>query len=806
MRVREREGEGGREREGADKRGGGQLLDSKLTDDTRKLLNAVQALNTAHEALKASTDEHFAQVLAEQERNLTRVWTDIEANRAHADKHLEEVRARLGEEEHARKEEDAAVRGLLDTLQHDMQHKTKMLDDELRHEAATRAAADLQLREAADAEREQTQAADHELDLRITRLDDKTAGELAEVRKAAVDAAEASAARSSKNRDEIEAVKMSVERLDEDYLGSKALLQDLQEASVRNATHIQGELDTAARAVKAEEAARQAAVTEVYRRMLVAREMDAMVNNAAEAALLERIAQVRAHVEQTGQAAESGMDQRVQRLSALIRDLERQDEHLKLKIDDVEKSAEKAHAALQAQDELMKKEVDDTKATAVLKASQMQDEVRAMGELVAREVKGVQGQVTADLATLKADMASEREARDKAVADKGAEWAEALQKEKQEREDQMQKERAEQAAAVEAEKSERKAVADSISQRVDELEAKEQKLEEGAEKAGTDAAEKLRALEEKHAELEATVAGNKAALEEKIDGGSTRVAEEVSAKVEQMGSQVAVLADRVGKLDDSVEEVGGKLSGIEGSIAQLGESVKGLEEDKADKVKLEAELQEVSLLREKFEKVEGSYVSKERLEEALAESSALLDSEVKPKMEELRQKLEEVAGAGVSDEAVAALECFKQLEGKVEGKAEVAVADETKQAVLDLQTRLAPLEQFVAAQDASAAEGADKDSATAGEDKLSELKASLQKEAEEAQKNADFRFDNFKITQDTLTQKLKDLDSTTQELKDFGNLNARNIVELEQRLDEKVANMDKKVVELAEAVSLLAED
>jgi len=31
-------------------------------------------------------------------------------------------------------------------------------------------------------------------------------------------------------------------------------------------------------------------------------------------------------------------------------------------------------------------------------------------------------------------------------------------------------------------------------------------------------------------------------------------------------------------------------------------------------------------------------------------------------------------------------------------------------------------------------------------------------------------------------------------------------VELEQRLDEKVANMDKKVVELTEAVSLLAED
>ena len=60
-----------------------------------------------------------------------------------------------------------------------------------------------------------------------------------------------------------------------------------------------------------------AAITEVYRRMQVARELDMLMNNAAEAALLERIVQVREDVEQSGQAAESGMDKKVQRLSGM---------------------------------------------------------------------------------------------------------------------------------------------------------------------------------------------------------------------------------------------------------------------------------------------------------------------------------------------------------------------------------------------------------------------------------------------------------------------------------------------------------
>ena len=780
-----------------------QLLDSKLTDDTRKLLQAIQALNTAHESLKLSTDEHFAQVLAEEEKNLTRVWADIEANRTHCDKHMAELRARLGEEEHERREEDVVLRGALDTLRHDLEHKAKILDDELKHEASTRATADQQLHDLVEAQGEKSKAADHELDLKIDRLDDKTAGELLEVKRAAEQANEAHVARSSSNQLKIHEVEKAVDTLDEDYQGSKALLHELQEASSKEKDRVQRELGEVKRGVRSEHEGRQAAVTEVYRRMQVARELDMLMNNAAEAALLERIVQVREDVQQSGQAAESGMDKKVQRLSGMIRDLQQEDERLKVKVLEVEASAEKNHLELRQEDELMKKEVLDTKASVLLKASQMQDEVHAGSRKlhqdleattskVSLEMEHIKGQVAADMDKLKADMAFEKEEREKDMSDKSAEWESALRKEKEEREKEMKAERAEQAAAVAAEKLERVAASDALSKRVDGLEAKEQELAEGAEKSGADAAEKLQALESKHAELVEMVTSNKAELESQIEGGSAKMADEVNAKVEEMGRKVDEIGGQVETLGAKTEDISSKVGGLESTMPELQKSVAEVEEGKADKAKVDSELHEVSMLRERVEKMEGTYVSTEKLEEELSGSNALLETEVKPQLEELRKKLADMEAAGVSDEAVEGLECIKQLASKLEAKAETSVADEIKTNIEELQTllqaRVVPLEDFVAKQ-LEAAEGADQGkegTGVVGEERLKELQDAMQANADEAQKNMDFRFDNFKNAQDEMSKKIKGLEESQLELKEFANVNAQNYVQLETRLEDKV--------------------
>jgi len=96
-----------------------QQLDAKLTDDSRRILQAMQSFRGAHETLKRSTDEHFSQVLAQDEKNLTRLWADVEGNRSHCDKLVEELRERMGSEEHERKEATALLHALLDTARQD---------------------------------------------------------------------------------------------------------------------------------------------------------------------------------------------------------------------------------------------------------------------------------------------------------------------------------------------------------------------------------------------------------------------------------------------------------------------------------------------------------------------------------------------------------------------------------------------------------------------------------------------------------------------------------------------------------------
>jgi hypothetical protein len=352
-----------------------QQMDSKLTDDTRKMLQAMQSFRVAHEQLKASTDEHFAQLLAEEEKNLTRVWTDMEANRARCDKHFEKHRELMGEEEHERKEAVAALHSLIDDLKQELVDARKTLSDALEHEASMRANAHNMLQDATNTLREDTKEADHELGRKIEQLKDQTEQAVHRVQENAKASNADHEQRSAKNLELIHSLESALAGLDDDYRGTVARLADVQETSAAQLARVEEALDKTGAALRQEHLERQAAVTEVYVRMQVSRETDSLMRQVAESALHQAVREVRAEVQKSGEAAEMGVNERVQALSVQIAQLKEEDASTKSHVSKLETAATKSTEELRAACQALSKQVEETQASVVLKSSQMQDQV-----------------------------------------------------------------------------------------------------------------------------------------------------------------------------------------------------------------------------------------------------------------------------------------------------------------------------------------------------------------------------------------------------------------------------------------------
>jgi len=250
-----------------------QKMDGKFADDFRKIVQAIDSFRAAHEALKVSTDDHFAKLLAEDEKNLKRLWADIEANREHCDRHHEKLCESLGEEEHRRKEADEVLRSSLGALQQDLAHSNQALSDAIEKESLSREASDAALRAATAALREDAVTADHALGRRITLLAETLAEELENVRQKAHEASEAHVQRSTANKDSIQMVENQLEALVDDLACTQALLEDVQYTSGKEHALVQKAVADIRDDARAEVLERQAAITEVYRRLQMSREM-----------------------------------------------------------------------------------------------------------------------------------------------------------------------------------------------------------------------------------------------------------------------------------------------------------------------------------------------------------------------------------------------------------------------------------------------------------------------------------------------------------------------------------------------------
>jgi len=425
-------------------------------------------------------------------------------------------------------------------------------------------------------------------------------------------------------------------------------------------------------------------------------------------------------------------------------------------------------------------------------SSQMQTELQKMQALVSSTTEQLKTQASQDLQRLDGVVAAERNERVKSMEEKSAEWEAALKKASEDWQ-----------ASGAQEKERREAAAALLSQRVEDLESKERELATGAEKSGADAAVKLQALDDKHKALLEILAATKGELEEKLGASKSELEEKLAAEQQKQEGDLQALET---KLNEKID------GGSAASSKEIAEKV----ESKASAGKLESDMHEVSLLRErvvameaktsaldtdalsqkieavdaKITALEGSYVKIDTLDAALNENQNVVDLELKPlksQMAELASKITILEGSGgVSEEAVAALQCIQKLQQDLsELDAErqrnelQALSTDVDTKVEALRTRIVPLEEMAEKNAGNAA----------GAAQLAEVKEALEKDFKDTvskvEENLNFRLDQMKI--DELSKKVGELTA-------LGNVNSQTI----NGLDKKVNEMKEIIAELVD--------
>jgi hypothetical protein len=221
------------------------------------------------------------------------------------------------------------------------------------------------------------------------------------------------------------------------------------EAERANAVHIHRS--------QQEQVERQAAITEVYRRLQIAREMDTLLTRVAEAAMLEQIQRVQIEVERSGETAELAVHEKLRELVGRIDVLQQEDETLKLKVDDLVSTTNKSEEEVREGEELLGKQIK-------MIASQMQERLEENAVRFKAEIMSVGELVDSTAQTLHSAVTVEREERVKADADLSAEWNKALNTEKEERGAALNTERGEWTAAAVREKEDRIALIEALRQ------------------------------------------------------------------------------------------------------------------------------------------------------------------------------------------------------------------------------------------------------------------------------------------------------------------------------------------------------
>ena len=165
----------------------------------------------------------------------------------------------------------------LQEVRQEVRHAKQALEDAMEHEARTRAAADEALKDDEAALRSDTDSAHRELGRSISELDERTAGALAGLKSEAEEAVAAQQKRVAQVENEVQRVQLGVDALDRDHQAAKALLADVQETLGKDRAISKKSLGEVVAAARVEVRERQAAITEVYWRQQMAREVDMLM-------------------------------------------------------------------------------------------------------------------------------------------------------------------------------------------------------------------------------------------------------------------------------------------------------------------------------------------------------------------------------------------------------------------------------------------------------------------------------------------------------------------------------------------------
>ena len=649
-------------------------LDAKLTDDIRGIVKAIAEHKEHGERMQEEWEVTSKRMADDVAAALERVRGEVKNDHTRHRKMIGEAVSSIEEEKKGRREDMQKLEMKMDKERAASAAERDDLVDKLQSEVRSREDGDKIAREEMANERGERQRALGELAIALDG-----------VRKEGIEAARRGLERDVEDR------KWSEGRTEELSKNVQELIQHIKEVEVeahaceaRLAGH---EMDSAKEREmlrvgveeaqgmsRKEEAERQAAITEVYKRIETGRALDALMARMAEDNLQAKVESVRMEVaaagEKNGLAVESGMKV----VKEALEGLEAKEEKLEGDVRVLEGRVGDAEVREKEREAAVDKRIDGVE---LLQGIKHQEVLGKVGEL----------SKSVDSKAKESQEAIEAESRERKAADEGVK------------------------EAIKAEKAEREAANGDLRKHVD------QKAKENA-KAIKDAADKQKAssgeFETKLARLgsmgDEAVQKLAVVVEEKDEEIKALVEKERSERAQaddELKGMIAAdkeealkaVAELDGKIEDEKKE---RLSAMEEVSAKTGDSLEArLAADKEERVQAEAQIVsdfEAKLDAEREERAAGDAKSAEELERVKGEMEQAVEAEKAERLaedERLSSANTELSGRldTIGEDAAKKAE---EMQGKLQAQ-EDALKEGEEKTTAQIQSQVASLEERVKA-------------------------------------------------------------------------------------------------------------
>uniref|UniRef100_A0A6U5XR50 Uncharacterized protein n=1 Tax=Guillardia theta TaxID=55529 RepID=A0A6U5XR50_GUITH len=353
-------------------------MDSKLLEDQRKMIGALESFKHAHEGLRKATDGNMLKIKEELERQAARAHSEMVGMRNEVSAVEEGMNKKMEEEKEKRKEVVKEVRGEIGGLREEVERGQKAAVEEVKAERTAR-------KEAVEGIAKELKKVTEETVAREKKIREDVNGLSARL----LESREEEKRKREAMREEIqeETTKLS-SRLADVESQQASSSSDLQRLTARFYSHAEEQKKTeeatkkrveeVAAATSMEQKERDAAITEVYKRMEVVRGLDSLAAQLQEQQMREELKELRTRFETQQESSATGLHGMSRHLEEAIEELKGRGGRQEGEISSLQQELEKVKSSREEEAAKLSQRLDDMANLHNLKLKNMEEELAGL--------------------------------------------------------------------------------------------------------------------------------------------------------------------------------------------------------------------------------------------------------------------------------------------------------------------------------------------------------------------------------------------------------------------------------------------